>query len=169
MRIEPVSTMPTATAASTSESRAAEQSAPSKPIIIRNDYLVLSAEAYRALVQAPRMDLQLAGTFTVSAVDAQGRLSIRPGSEEGVVHVEVDLMHVAQWPEPPGPIRHLQLSADLRGSWVHRATASDASPREQAQQLAQAVAALAQIPGQRTVNVTAIPDFAADKADQAAA
>jgi hypothetical protein len=78
-------------------------------------------------------------------------------------------MHVAQWPEPPGPIRHLQLSAELRGSWVHRVTDSEAPPKQQAQQLAQAIAALAQIPGQQTVAALSVPEDAGHAEEESAA
>jgi hypothetical protein len=88
MRTEPISIMPTITAQPTPAPHAASDVAPAKPVVLRNDYLVLSAEAYRALVQAPRLDLQLTGTFSVSAANADGRLSIEPGAEEGLVHVE---------------------------------------------------------------------------------
>ena len=166
MRIESLPAIPVTAQPPAAAAPSAVEAERSKPPVLRNDYLVLSAEAYRALVQAPRMDAHLAGTFSVSAAGAQGQLSIRPGAGDGFVHVEIDLMHVAQWPEPPGPIRHLQLSAELRGSWVQRAAERDGSGN-QATSIAEAVVALAQLPGQRTVSVEALQ--AADAALEPAA
>lgn len=119
------------------------------------DLIVLSAAAYRALVSAPRGPAELAGTYDVNVANASGRVSVAPSSMDGVVTVSIDLFHVPVWPDPPGPIRQLHLTAQLRGSWVARVASDDSSSADQAQQLAQAVAKLAQIPGQQTVVVQA--------------
>lgn len=132
---------------------------PAQPAVTagRTDLIVLSAAAYRALISAPRSAANLAGTFEVNVAHANGRLRVAPGSMDGVVYVEIYLFHVPTWPEPPGPIRQLHLTAQLRSSWVVRMAGDDA-PGAQAQQLADAVTKLAQIPGQRTITIDAIPE-----------
>ncbi|MEX0782805.1 MAG: hypothetical protein WD557_09150 [Dehalococcoidia bacterium] len=152
MRIEPISA-----ATPTGPARAPATVPPRAPLApSRTDLIVLSAAAYRALISAPRSAADLAGTFSVNVANASGQISVAPGTMDGVVTVSIDLFHVPVWPDPPGPIRQLHLTAQLRGSWVARVATDDAPRSDQAQQVAAAVTQLAQLPGQKTVAVEAV-------------
>jgi hypothetical protein len=130
-----------------------------------NDYVVLSAAAAQALVQAPKI-ANIMGAFALTIGVANGSLRVGPAAIEGMVHVQLDLQSVPGWPAVNGPLRTLHLEADLRGTWVNRVTADTPSNDAAAQQLAAAVIAVAQVPGQKTVHV----DFeAANAAPPAAA
>lgn len=116
----------------------------------RSDYLVLSAAAYTALAHAPSLDPAVAGTFSLTLLSANGQLAISPGSIPGTVHVSLELEQVRGWPPAPGPLKRLHFEAELRSSWVARVAAGPAAPP---QNVGQAIADLAQLPGQSTVRV----------------
>jgi len=118
----------------------------------RSDYLVLSAAAYTALSHAPSLDPAVAGTFSLTLLSANGQLAVTPGAIPGTVHVSLELEQVRGWPPVPGPLKRLHFEAELRSSWVSRAAVSGSSPAP-AQNVGQAIADLAQVPGQSTVRV----------------
>jgi len=117
----------------------------------RSDYLVLSAAAYTALSHAPSLDPEVAGTFSLTLLSANGELAVTPGAIPGTVHVSLELEQVRGWPPAPGPLKRLHFEAVLRSSWVSRAAAS--GPATPPQNVGQAIAELAQVPGQSTVRV----------------
>lgn len=158
--------MPATTAYRTPAPPKCEQ--PSAPTnSFTNDYVVLSAAAARALVQAPQM-ANLVGAFSLNIGVANGSLRVGPAAIEGMVHVQLDLQSVPGWPAVKGPLRTLHLEADLRGTWVNRVTADTASGDAAAHQLAVAVIAVAQVPGQKTVSVDFEPANAAPSAEAVA-
>jgi len=118
----------------------------------RSDYLVLSAAAYTALSHAPSLDPAVAGTFSLTLLSANGQLAVTPGAIPGTVHVSLELEEVRGWPPVPGPLKRLHFEAELRSSWVSRAAVSGPSSVP-AVNVGQAIADLAQVPGQSTVRV----------------
>ena len=75
----------------------------------RSDYLVLSAAAYTALSHAPSLDPEVAATFSLTLLSANGELAVTPGAIPGTVHVSLELEQVRGWPPVPGPLTRLAL------------------------------------------------------------
>ena len=130
----------------------------SDPPVLHTEFLVLSAAAYTAKTQAPRAAAMLAGSFSVTLGGATASLQVTPGAD-GMVHVQLVLKSVPQWPEASGPFHVVHLEADLRQSWVERVSDGARSPAEAAGQLASAVVELAQLPAQTTVTVLLEPEM----------
>jgi hypothetical protein len=129
----------------------------SDPPVLRTEYFVLSAAACTAMSQAPRTAAMLADASSVMLAGASGSLRVTPGTD-GMVHVQLVLQSVPQWPAASGPFSVIHLEADLRGSWVERVSDGAKTTHDCAQRLATAVVELAQLPSQTTVAVRLEPE-----------
>lgn len=134
----------------------------------RSDYVVLSNAAYRALVTVPRLEAALMGAFDLTLGGADGQVRVAPGASPGTLHVTVEVQQLPSWPPTAAPLIRMRLEADLRSTWVTRATGDATDGPAAAKHVAEAMFDLAQLPGQRTVTVDAEPVENLWPADRAA-
>lgn len=118
------------------------------------DRVVLSADAYRAAHDGQRGDDgQMA--FTAEGGRA-GRVTMSPASVPGMVHVSVRLASGPGAGDGPGadadPI--VSLEADVRSSWIQNVSRGASTQNEQAARIAEALARVASLPGQATVQAS---------------
>lgn len=152
MRVEPV-----APAAGAIHTIPAPEPRPAVEPVQRSDYVVLSNAAYRALVTVPRLEAALMGAFDLTLGGADGQVRVAPGASPGTLHVTVEVQQLPSWPPTAAPLVRMRLEADLRSTWIARATGDSQDAPSAAKHLAEAMFDLAQLPGQRTVTVDAEP------------
>ena len=163
MRVEPL--VPAAAAVPTTP---APEPRPAVEPAQRSDYVVLSNAAYRALVTVPRLEAALMGAFDLTLGGADGQVRVAPGASPGTLHVTVEVQQLPSWPPTSAPLKRMRLEADLRSTWVARATGEATDAPSAAKRLAEAMFDLAQLPGQRTVAIDAEPIESLWPAGQAA-
>ncbi|MBE0608388.1 MAG: hypothetical protein IH609_03340 [Dehalococcoidia bacterium] len=106
--------------------------------------LVLSESAHRSR-QTPEPLLGLNGRFYLDDLAIDGQLMVEASPIPGMVHIHADMAYVRGG--------GLEYDAQVRESWVTRASALDHSPEARAG-LAKAIADLARLPHQSTVTVS---------------
>jgi len=116
-----------------------------------SDMVVLSEAAYRALARArlSGSTQRLDGSYGVPALGSEVYVHVRPTAEPGTVTVSAAIV------DRHDPVRALRLEATVRESWLERAQRGSASDEERARRTVEALAELAAVPGQQTVQVSA--------------
>lgn len=116
-----------------------------------SDMVVLSEAAYRALARARLAGGRQAldGSFTVPSLESDVHVQVRPTAEPGTVYVRAAIV------DRGNPARRVQLEATVRESWLERVQRGAAGEKERAQRTVEALAELAGIAGQKTVQVKA--------------
>ncbi len=106
--------------------------------------MVLSESAHRSR-QTPEPLLGLNGRFRLDDLAIDGQLMVEASANPGMVHIHADMAYARGG--------SLQYEAEVRESWVTRASALDRSPEARAR-IAKALADLARLPHQSTVTVS---------------
>ena len=124
----------------------------SPPDPLSGHYLtILSSEAHQRLRGDEPVTFER--EFWLRQPGLQGRLEIAATDTPGVVHLHADV----SWSEPGAPADGVvHLDADVRESWLTQA----AGPEQSAAEVVKALARVAELPRQSTVQVTVDGDAA---------
>lgn len=106
------------------------------------NHLVLSASEHQRLSELP-LTRRIAGRFSIESPPLRGRLRVSTGTAPGLVHLHADLEST--------PSGAMYFDAEVRESWLAAAAGDD--PEQAPVRVVRALAEVAEIPHQRTVEV----------------